>query len=123
MQPTLQEKDCVLVWKFHYTLQPGDIIITNKDNVLSQNLVKRVIAAEGQTVRFEKDSVWVDGVKLEEEYIAQDETVEYEEKEFVVSKGEVFLMGDNRNHSKDSREVGCFSKESIAGKVVCKIGT
>ena len=84
--------------------------------------MKRVIAVEGQTVDidFDRGIVYVDGEPLDEPYIAEATT---EEQDFIgpikVDEGCVFVMGDNRNHSTDSRTetIGCVDKRCIMGKV------
>lgn len=118
MEPTLSEHDCVLVWKLGYSPKKGDIVMTNQNNDFSQNIVKRVIAVEGQVVKVDENVIFVDGVQLEESYLDGNVPVSYQPMEVKVPEGKVFLMGDNRNASKDSREVGCFSNDSISGKVI-----
>ncbi len=87
--------------------------------------VKRIIATEGQTVNIEDGSVYVDGVKLDEPYIKgttypTDRSVEYP---VTVSEGCVFVMGDNREHSTDSRvsTLGEVKKEAILGKAQIRL--
>lgn len=121
MEPSLREKDCVLVWKWFYTPKNGDIIITNNKNPLGQNLVKRVIAVEGQRVKLYQNQLYVDGQKIEEEYL-KNQKVSNQDMELTVPKQMVFLMGDNRLESKDSREIGCISYDAIEGKVISIIG-
>lgn len=118
MEPTLETKDCVLIWKLCYQPKAGDIVITTKQNSLEQKLIKRVIAEEGQEVSFLNNQVLVDGRVLEEAYLNTSEMISYEEMRVTVPKGEVFLMGDNRNASKDSREIGCIPVKEIEGKVL-----
>lgn len=121
MKPTLETRDCVLVWKLCYQPRAGDIVVTTKHNSLGQKLIKRVVAGEGQTVRFTDNKVWVDGRALEEGDSDTPEGLFYEEKEILVPKGTVFLLGDNRAESKDSRELGCIPAKEIEGKVLIRI--
>lgn len=121
MSPTLETKDCVLVWKLCYKPEPDDIVITDRKNEFTQSLIKRVIAVEGQQVRIKDGHVMVDGMVVEEPYLNSSEPISYDEMELTVPEGKVFLMGDNRNWSKDSRDIGCISVDSLEGKVVMRI--
>ncbi|MBQ1805224.1 MAG: signal peptidase I, partial [Oscillospiraceae bacterium] len=109
MIPTLQEGDRLLVLNSLICgdYQRGDIVIARKTSLSQEPIVKRVIALGGQTVDidFESGAVYVDGEKLEEDYV-NDLTYTEEGVEFPLTLGEneVFLMGDNRNHSTDSRD-------------------
>ena len=104
--------------------EPGDIVVISKasfDN--GSPIVKRVIATEGQTVDidFSTGTVWVDGEQLEEDYINEKTYLE-EGTEFplTVPEGSVFVMGDNRNHSSDSRDsrLGTVDTRYVIGKAV-----
>lgn len=121
MSPTLETKDCILVWKMFYKPNPGDIVMTDRENAFSQMLVKRVIAVEDQQVWIKDGQVMVDGTVLEEPYLNVSEAVFHDEMKITVPEGEVFLMGDNRNRSKDSRDIGCIRVDSLEGKVVARI--
>jgi signal peptidase I len=118
MVPTLHDGSCVLLWELAYTPQNGDIVITNADNPLSANLIKRVIAVSGQRVQLTGSQVYVDGALLEEPYLNPKEPAFYADMDFIVPEGSCFLMGDNRKFSKDSRELGCLSNKDILGKVI-----
>ena len=125
MVPTLQHGDRLLVLNsmFYDDYQYGDIVILTKETFLSAPIVKRVIAVGGQTVDidFESGSVYVDGKLLNEPYINeltfQEEGVEFP---VVVPEGSIFVMGDNRNHSDDSRNsrLGTVDTRYVIGKAV-----
>ena len=104
------------------TLQDGDrLLVLNA--MLEEPIVKRVIATEGQTVDidFVSGAVYVDGELLEEDYINEPTYVE-EGTEFplTVPEGSIFVMGDNRNHSSDSRssDLGTVDTRYVIGKAV-----
>ncbi|NLC73528.1 MAG: signal peptidase I [Ruminococcaceae bacterium] len=123
MRPTLNDMDKIVVSKLFYKPKVGDIVVFRKDSFKEEPLVKRIIAVAGQTVdiNFSAGEVLVDNVKIEEPYIAEPTTGE--KYDFVgpitVPKGCVFVMGDNRLHSTDSRysEIGFVDERCIMGKV------
>lgn len=125
MIPTLQNGDRLIVVNATIcgAYKVGDIVIARKESFSSEPIVKRVIATEGQTVDIDFDlgRVYVDGVELHEDYI-NDLTYLEEGTEFplTVPEGSVFLMGDNRNHSNDSRDsrLGPVDERMIIGKAV-----
>ena len=126
MFDTLVDGDyLVLISNVFYT-EPkhGDIIVASKDSLRGgECIVKRVIATEGQEVDidFEKGIVYVDGEALQEDYIYS-ETKLYEGISFplTVSEGCLFVLGDNRMDSKDSRspEIGLIDMREVLGKAV-----
>ena len=125
MVPTLQNGDRLLVVSPLLTddYRQGDIVVLRKQSFLEEPIVKRVIATGGQTVDidFSSGSVYVEGRELEEPYIAE-LTFEEEGMKFplTVPEGSVFVMGDNRNHSNDSRDyrLGTVDARYIIGKAV-----
>ena len=109
---------------FYKNPEYGDIVVASKDSFDNGSpIIKRVIATEGQTVDidFEQGIVYVDGEALQEDYAHTPTNVE-EGMQFplVVEEGCVFVMGDNRNKSKDSRnpEIGLIDTREILGKAV-----
>lgn len=138
MEDTLFENQKVIISKIFYTPKQGDIVVIsrNKTNSNSENIgtdalpiIKRVIATEGQTVDidFEKGIVYVDGKELAEPYIKTPTNTQYEIKfPVTVKKGCVFVMGDNRNRSLDSRssqigDNGMIDTRYIMGKVLLRV--
>ena len=125
MLPTLQDGDRLLVVNpvFYDDYQYGDIVVLTKETFLSEPIVKRVIAVGGQTVDidFASGSVYVDGKLLKEDYINEltftDEGIEFP---ITVPEGSIFVMGDNRNHSNDSRDsrLGTVDTRFVIGKAV-----
>ena len=124
MYPTLHNGDrLTLLSNFLYEPEVGDIIVLKAPGFEQGPLVKRLIAMDGQTVdiNFDTGEVWVDGELLVEPYI-NDLTTRYEGVDFplTVPEGYVFVMGDNRLHSSDSRDpsVGCVDKRYVLGKAL-----
>jgi signal peptidase I len=121
MLETLHHADKVVVWKFNYVPTDSDVVVISRGQNLDEPLIKRVIATEGQTlsIDFSDGSVTVDGVKLNETYIKEKMWLQGDaDIPSVVPKGYCFVMGDNRNHSADSRfkEVGLIANENVIGK-------
>ena len=128
MLPTLVDKDRLIVSYLFYTPKNGDIVIVNNDNpALEKVIVKRVIATEGQTVDIDFDSgeVKVDGKVLQEDYINNLTLLDEGGHDYPVTVPEncVFVMGDNRQNSLDSRDsrVGFVPEDEILGKVSLRI--
>ena len=126
MVPTLQDGDRLLVTTSLLSgdYEYGDIVIMQRDDFYcGEPIVKRVIATGGQTVDidFETGAVYVDGTLLEEDYINELTFVE-EGTEFplTVPEGSIFVMGDNRNHSSDSRDasLGTVDTRYVIGRAV-----
>ena len=124
MLNTLQHGDRLLVVNsmLYHDYKYGDIVILRKNGVFDDDpIVKRVIAVEGQTVDidFTEGIVYVDGEALEEDYI-RDPTYTAEGTEFplTVPEGSIFVMGDNRNGSSDSRDyrLGTVDTRYVIGK-------
>lgn len=125
MVPTLQNGDrlAVTAGLLAGTYRPGDIVVLRKDSFLDEPIVKRVIAVGGQTVDidFSTGSVFVDGKLLNEPYI-NELTFREEGTRFplTVPEGSIFVMGDNRNHSNDSRDarLGTVDTGYVIGRAV-----
>ena len=132
MQNSLQHGDKLLLTNFMYEPEYKDIVVVHSD-VLDKVIVKRVIATEGQKIKITSTDVYVDGVKLDEPYVYTDDhkgilgnyseykyLPEGEVFEMTVPEGEIFVMGDHRNKSEDSRSIGTISEEAIIGKVILR---
>ena len=130
MDDTLADGELLAVWSLGYEPEQGDIVVLNKTTVEHLGgvaIVKRVIATGGQTVDidYESNSVYVDGVLLDEPYIREpmdDVTSDPNRTQthFEVPEGEIFVMGDNRNNSDDSRDIriGSIDEDYVLGKAV-----
>ena len=123
MVPTLQNGDKLIVWGAGYEPQRGDVVIVDSYTAYGKPLVKRVIAKGGDTISIDYASgtVTINGEVLDEDYIAEPTYLGYDvEFPYTVPEGTVFVMGDNRNNSLDSRSsyVGCIDERDILGKVL-----
>ena len=129
MVPTLQDGDKIVITRLTGDYERGDIVVLRKDTFREEPIVKRVIALAGQTIDidFENGIVYVDGEALDEPYVNE---LTYDREDFdsyehplVIPEGCVFVMGDNRNNSTDSRRetIGCVDTRYIMGKVIFRI--
>lgn len=115
MYPTLRDKDYLLVCKVS-DIDRGDIVIIKKDNS-KKYLVKRVIGVSGDEIRFEKNNLYINGKLVYEDYINKDEDIVYNDYSETISDGYYYVLGDNRNHSGDSRQFGGIAESEIKGEV------
>ena len=117
MQPTLIEGDRMLINRLVYHFRdprPGDIIVFKSPLSKKEDLVKRVVAVEGDRVSVYGGAFYLNGEKQVEPYInEQNFNGEYEET--IIKPGKVFVLGDNRNKSGDSRSFGPIERDSIIG--------
>lgn len=123
MRPTLDMEDKVVISRLFLKPKQGDIVVFKKDSFKDEPLVKRIIATEGQVIdiNFKEGKVSVDGEELKEPYIMEPTTGEVYDFNGPITVPEncVFVMGDNRLHSTDSRysKIGFVDKRYIMGKV------
>lgn len=119
MDPTLQDGERLIVNKFIYkfrTPRTGEIIVFKYPGDLSKKFIKRVIGEPGDTVSIQNSKVYVNGRALDEPYILEKMDSDYE---FVtVPEGTIFVLGDNRNGSRDSRysDVGFVPLGNVVGR-------
>ena len=132
MMNTLLDQDRVIATNLFYTPSRGDIVVIQADrlrptvnSLYGEPIIKRVIAVEGDTIRFDFENgiVYLNGEAIKEDYILEP-TVRPENRvsgtDYVVPEGYVFVMGDNRNNSTDSRDfrVGMVDTDLIMGKAI-----
>ena len=124
MIPTLQSNDYLITEKISYRFgkpKKSDIIVLKNPRDESQDFIKRIIATSGDTIKIEKNSVFINGVVINEPYLPSGILTRSggfltEGSEIKVGTNQYFVFGDNRNHSSDSREWGPVTKKEIVGK-------
>ncbi len=139
MLNTLHDEDRLIIYNLFYTPETNDIIVINcEERGYDELLVKRVIGVEGDTVKinFNTWEVWVNGELIDQSYLDSNSqkgvsmmncgmfSGDMDENKcvtFTVDEGKVFVMGDNRNFSMDSRAIGQLNIEDIMGKVVFRV--
>ncbi len=127
MNDTLQSGDKLILYSFMYKPQNGDIVVISHGKDYSDPIIKRVIAVEGQSLKINYDTgeVTLDGVVLKEDYIKGLTKRVHPSLEIpdVIPEGYVFVMGDNRENSLDSRstQIGLIPVENIIGKAELRI--
>jgi len=130
MNPSLQDNDLVIASRLDYRLHPpdrGDIVIVKDPYDPSQNFIKRVIGLPGDHVLIRAGQVYVNSVRLEEPYVSPDWQTTTNWPAFpdqpdgdAVPAGNYFVLGDNRDHSSDSRLFGYIAAGQIEGKAIVR---
>lgn len=130
MMPTIQDGERIIVNKIGYDINGGperfDLVIFHADE--ETDYIKRIIGLPGDHIAYEDDVLYVNGEPYEEPFLdgykeeygkvpfTEDFTLEELTKEEVVPEGQVFVLGDNRRNSLDSRQIGFIDKETLVGK-------
>lgn len=118
MQPTLYEGNLLVVNKLAYKLgdpKRGDIIVFHYHGTPTEDYIKRVIGLPGDTINVKNGIVQVNGQALTEPYIAE---LPGYTGSWTVPDGELFVLGDNRNHSSDSHDWGFVKQEWVVGRAI-----
>lgn len=127
MDDTLNNGDITVISKSHYrfsSVKRKDVISILSDE--SKYIMKRVIGLPGEQIEYIEDKLYVNGQLVEEDYLEGEHTGEYNITRLgvdVVPDGKYFVLGDNRDNSKDSRDpdVGFIDEEDIIGKIVFRL--
>jgi signal peptidase I len=127
MFPTLDEGDRVLVNKLSYKMHDvnrGDLVVFERPKGQPESeikdLIKRVVALPGETIETREGTVYIDGKQLEEDYLVEGVTTENLRRQEVPA-GHVFVMGDNRSDSADSRVFGTIDEDTIIGRAFIRV--
>lgn len=122
MEPTLKVGDKVIINKLSFkfdSIDRGDIIAFHSPIEEDKELVKRAVGIEGDEISLTTEGeVYINGEKIAEDYLPLGMNISYMNQLFVVKENEVFVMGDNRNNSYDSRFFGNISEDNIFGKLL-----
>jgi len=122
MSPTINKDDRLFIRKIYNSnsIKRGDILVFNSEE-LREILIKRVIGLPGDNIKIHNGEITINGEKIEEEYVKNNE-FNYE-GEFIIPSGKYFFLGDNRNNSKDSRfwVNPYIDFEDIEGKVLIRV--
>src|SRR2546428_465599 len=128
MYSTLHDNDLLVASKISYKLHPpqrGDIIVFKPPDEASRDFIKRVIALPGERIRIAKSVVYINGQVLHEPYLPEAWTYNNNwppsGQDQLIPPDEYFVMGDNRNHSSDSRTFGPITLDSILGKAEIRL--
>lgn len=128
MEPTFHGQEYLIVNKIGYRLNEpkrGEIIVFRSPVDLSQNYIKRVVGLPGEKVTIKDTQVFVNEKLLREDYTLAEQTLSGAvgkfSTEIQLGSQEYFVLGDNRDHSSDSRRWGTLPKQNIIGKAVLKI--
>ena len=126
MQPNLVEGQRLLISRVSYMFnkpQRGEIIVFEPPDYAPETdrLIKRLIGLPGEKIEFRSQSVYINGTKLTEPYLNEPCLNVYcPDKSWTLGADEYFFMGDNRNHSKDSRSFGAIKRKQIVGRAVLR---
>jgi len=114
MVPTLEDKELLLLKKYDHKFERFEIVVFSYGE---SKLVKRVIGLPGEHVKYEDNKLYINNKLVEEKFISV-KTSDFDLKQLgydVIPEGYYFVVGDNRNNSKDSRMIGLVSKDDILG--------
>lgn len=124
MQPSFQEGQRLVISRLNYLFgspHRGDIVIFNSPDPLTPDepsLIKRIIGLPGDVIEFREKQLYINGVLTEEPYINEAQCRKCPDQKWELGDNEYFMMGDNRNNSRDSREFGPVPAENLIGEAI-----
>ncbi len=124
MEPNMHSNQYLIVDKLSYRLknpQRGEVVVFAAPDIAGVDYIKRIIGLPGETVKITGDKIYIDNKSVDEKYLPDDyHTYITNDKdttlETKLGPNEYFMMGDNRQHSHDSRSVGSVNKKEIVGR-------
>lgn len=119
MQPQLRDQDRLFINKFVYRFEKisrGDVVVFHYPRDPEKSYIKRVIALPGDSLRIDAGRVYVNGERIDEEYIPRTYRDSRSMPEIVIPANQYFVMGDHRSISSDSRDFGPVARDLIYGK-------
>jgi len=122
MAPGIHDGDRIVIDHLSYVLggvKRGDIVVLEYPLDPSVDYIKRVIGVPGDEVHIDGSAVWVNGARIDEPYVSAPDPRTH--LALVVQPGTYFVLGDNRQHSSDSREFGLVPRENLVGKVDLRV--
>ena len=113
MESTLEDGEILLLKKYDKTYDRNDIIVFDYDNT---KLVKRIIGLPGETVEYKNKKLYINGKELEDDFAIFTQDFKLSKLGYtIIPDNYFFVLGDNRNNSSDSRQIGLVAKEDING--------
>ncbi|HAX04718.1 MAG TPA: signal peptidase I [Acidimicrobiaceae bacterium] len=127
MTPTLQVGDRLMVYKLAFSLgdvERGDLVVFNRppalDGTEMKDFVKRVVGLAGEQISADNGLLLINGEPLDEPYLTSGVSTQ-DFSEIVIPEGHVFVMGDNRPNSRDSRSFGPIDEDLLVGEVFIRL--
>ncbi|MEZ6017771.1 MAG: signal peptidase I [Planctomycetota bacterium] len=124
MRPGIQDGDRILVDHVSYMFEDvarGDIVVLRYPLDPTVDYVKRVVGLPGEHIEIFRGQVWIDGARVEEDYVAEENLDPWAVVDTVVEPGHYFVLGDNRLRSSDSRDFGQVAEVYLRGKVRARL--
>jgi signal peptidase I len=128
MEPSFYDKEYLLVDEISYRFQPperGEVVVFRYPQDPREYFIKRIIGLPGETIKIDQGEVYLQDkstnqwTKINESYLpTTDQTFTFDRNQFILGPDEFFVLGDNREHSRDSRYFGLLNKRYLIGRVM-----